>query len=125
MLHDDSHGAFGKAVAEKVDCAGRAWGNDDCAVATKEDKQEQTRPEYRSNPLAYYLQANGTETERPFQCSENDKILRFFNRLWREIGPCWHRVQRGGGLDRHLREFRQEPPSGRERVADALPMTRQ
>ena len=26
---------------------------------------------------------------------------------------------------RHVREFRQEPPSGRERVADALPMTRQ
>ena len=45
MLHGDIHGPFGKAVAEKVDCAGRAWGNDDYAVATKEDKQEQTRPE--------------------------------------------------------------------------------
>ena len=26
MLHDDTHGAFGKAVAEKVDYAGRAGG---------------------------------------------------------------------------------------------------
>ena len=110
MLNEDPRGGFRKAVPRKVYCAWRAWGNDGCAVATKEDKQEQTRPEYRSNPLAYYLQANGTETEGPFHCRQNDKILRFFNRLWRENRACWHRVQRGGGLDRHAREVRQEQP---------------
>ena len=110
MLNEYPRGGFRKAVARKAYCAWRAWGNDGCAVATKEDKQEQTRPEYRSNPLAYYLQANGTETEGSLHCRQNDKYYAFSIDYGEKIGPCWHRVQRGGGLSRHAREVRQEQP---------------